>query len=187
MSSFFHYFWKDNFAEYIIISWQLISLLVQLLSCIWLFATPWTAARHSSLSFTISQSLLRLMSIESVMSSPHLFLCRPLLLLPSSFPASGSFPVSQLFTLGGQSIGASASASILPMNIQGWFLLELTGLISLLSKGLSRVFPNTTVQKHQFFNGQPSLWPNFHIIHDYWKNHSFDYMDFSQQSDVSAF
>ena len=93
---------------------------------------------------------------------------------PPSFPESGSFPMSQLFTSGGQSIGASASASVLPMNIKYWFPLELTGLISLLSKGLSRVFPNTTVQKHQFFNGQPSLWPNFHIIHDYWKKHSFD-------------
>ena len=91
-----------------------------------------------------------------------------------SFPASASFPMSQFFTSGGQSIGASASASVLPMNIKYWFPLELTGLISLLSKGLSRVFPNTTVQKHQFFNGQPSLWPNFHIIHDYWKKHSFD-------------
>ena len=68
-----------------------------------------------------------------------------------SFPASGSFPMSRLFTSGDQSIGASASASVLPMNIQGWFPLGLTGLISLLSKGLSRVFSNTTVQKHQFF------------------------------------
>ena len=77
-----------------------------------------------------------------------------------SFPASGSFPVSQLFPLGGQSIRASASASVLPMNIQDWFPSGLTGLISLLSKGLSRVFSNTTVQKHQFFGTQPSffLW-----------------------------
>ena len=74
-----------------------------------------------------------------------------------SFPASGSFPVSWLFTSGGQSIGAPASASVLPMNIQDWFPLELTGLISLQSKGLSRVFSNTTVQKHQFFSTQLSL------------------------------
>ena len=80
-----------------------------------------------------------------------------------SFPASGSFPMSQLFTSGGQSIGVSASASVLPMNIQGWFPIELTGLISLQSKGLSRVFSNTTVQKHQFFSAQPSLWSNSHI------------------------
>ena len=76
---------------------------------------------------------------------------------PQSFPASGSFPLSQLFASGGQSIGASASASVLPMNIQDWFLLGLTALISLQSKGLSRVFSNTTVQKHQFFGAQLSL------------------------------
>ena len=80
---------------------------------------------------------------------------------PQSFPASGSFPVSQLFTLHGQSTGASAS--ILPMNIQGWFPLGLTGLISLQSKGLSRVFSRGTIQKHQFFNTQLSLWSNSHI------------------------
>ena len=80
-----------------------------------------------------------------------------------SFPASGSFPVSRFFPSGGQAIGASASASILPMNIQGWFSLGLTGLISLQSKGLSRVFSNTTVQKHQFFTTQSSLWFNSHI------------------------
>ena len=80
-----------------------------------------------------------------------------------SIPASGSFPVSQLFISGGQSIGASASASVLPMNIQDWFPLGLNGLIFLQSKGLSRVFSNTTVQKHQFFSIQPSLWSNSHI------------------------
>ena len=80
-----------------------------------------------------------------------------------SFPASGSFPVSRLFTSGGQSIGASASASVLPINIRDWFPLGLAGLISLLSKGLWRVFSNTTVQKHQFFGAQPPLWSNSHI------------------------
>ena len=80
-----------------------------------------------------------------------------------SFPASGSFPMSQLFTSGGQSIGASASASVLPMNIHDWFPLGLTDLISLQSKGFSRVFCNTTVQKHQFFGTQLSLWSNSHI------------------------
>ena len=82
---------------------------------------------------------------------------------PQSLPASGSFPVSQLFTSGGQSIRISASASVLPMNIQDWFPLGWTGWISLQSKGLSRVFSNTTVQKHQFFTSQPSLWSNSHI------------------------
>ena len=80
-----------------------------------------------------------------------------------SFPASGSFPRSQFFTSGSQSIGASASASVLPVNIQDWFPLGWTGWISLQSKGLSRVFSNTTVQKYQFFNAQPSLWSNSHI------------------------
>ena len=80
-----------------------------------------------------------------------------------SFLTSGSFPVSQFFTSGGQSIGVSASASVFPMNIKGWFPLGLTGWISLQSKGLSRVFCNTTVQKHQFFGAQLSLWSNSHI------------------------
>ena len=80
-----------------------------------------------------------------------------------SFPASGSFPMSQFFASGGQSIGASASTSVLPMSIQDWFPLGLTSWISLQSKGLSRVFSNTTVQKHQFFSVQPSLWSNCHI------------------------
>ena len=88
-----------------------------------------------------------------------------------SFPASGSFSVSQFFPSGGQSIRVSASASVLPMNTQDWFLLECTGWISLQSKGLSRVLSNTTVQKHQFFSTQLSLWSN---SHGYWKNHSFD-------------
>ena len=125
---------------------------VQLLSCVRLFANLWTAARQASLSFTISQSLLKLVSIESVMPSNHLILCRPLLLLPASFPASGSLPLSRLLASGGQSIGASASSSVLPMNIQALFPLGLTGWISLQSKGLCRVFSNNTVQKHQFFS-----------------------------------
>ena len=82
---------------------------------------------------------------------------------PQSFPASGSFPVSQFFASGDQSIRISASASVPPMNIQDWFPLGWTGWISLVSKGLSRVFSNTTVQKHQFSGAQPSLWSNSHI------------------------
>ena len=87
------------------------------------------------------------------MPSNHPILCRPLLLLPSIFPASGSFPMSQLFTSGSQSVGVSASTSVLPMNTQDWSPLGWTGWISLQSKGVSRVFSNTTVQKHQFFSG----------------------------------
>ena len=137
------------------------TVVVQSLSCVPLLATPWTAAFQASLAFTVSLSLLKLMSIESMMTSNHFILCRPLLLLPQSFPASGSFPMSQLFALGSQSIGGSAS--VLPMHIQDWFPLGLTGLISLQSKGLSRVFSSNTVWKHQFFSVQLSLWSNSHI------------------------
>ena len=93
----------------------------------------------------------------------HLILCRPLLLPPSIFPSIRVFPVSLLFSSGVQSIGASASASVLPVNIQGWFPLVLTSLISLKSKGLSRDFSSTTIWKHQFFGAQPSLWSNAHL------------------------
>ena len=88
-----------------------------------------------------------------------------------SFPASASFPVSQFFASGGQSIGASASAPVLPVNIQDWFPLRLTGLISWQFKGLSRVFSNTTLQRHQFFGTQLFLWSSSHIHNDYWKTH----------------
>ena len=136
---------------------------VQSLSCVQLFATPWTAAGQASLSTISSQSLLKLMSFDLVMPSNHLILCHPRLLLLSIFPESGSFQKSQFFTSGGQSIGASASASVLPMTIQDWFPLGLAGLISLQSKELSRVFSNTTVQKHKFFGTQLSFWSNSHI------------------------
>ena len=105
---------------------------------------------------------------------------------PQSFPASGSFPVSQFFASDGQSIGASASVSVLPVNIQGCFPLGLTGLISLLSKGLLKVFSSTTVWKHQLFGTQPSLWSTLTSIYDYCKNHSFDYTDLCQKSHVFA-
>ena len=109
------------------------------------------------LSSTVFQSLLKFMSIVLVMLSNHLILCHSLLLLPQSFPASGAFPMNQLFLAGGQSRGASASASALPMTTQGWLPLGLTGLISWPSKGLYRVFSSTTIQRHQFFGAQPSL------------------------------
>ena len=130
---------------------------VQSLSCVQVFATPWTTACQASLSFTNSGSLLKRMSIESVMPFNHLILYRPLLSFLQSFPASESFPVSQFFSSGGQSIGVSASATVLPMNIQDWFLLGQTGWISLQFKGLSSVFSNTTVQKHQFSSTQLSF------------------------------
>ena len=105
---------------------------------------------------------------------------------PQSFPASGSFPMSQLFALGGQSIGVSASASVLPVNTQDWSL-GWTGWISLQSKGLSRVFSNTTVQKHQFFGAQLSSQSNCHIHTWPLENHSLDQTYLCWQSNVSAF
>ena len=135
---------------------------VELLSYVQLFATPWTAACQASLSITNPWSLLKLMPIESVIPSNHLILCRPLLLPPTIFPSIRVFPMSQFFTSGGQSIGVSPSASVLPMNIQDWFPLGWTGWISLLSKEYSRVFSNTTVQKHQFFGAQLSSQFNSH-------------------------
>ena len=138
-------------------------VVVLLLSPIWFFVTPWTAAHQASLSITNFRSLLELMSIELVMTSNHLILCWPLLLLPSILPSIRVFPMSWPFSSGGQSIGASALASVLPGNIQGWFPLGLTDLISLLSNGLSRVFSSTTVQRHQFFSAQPLLLSSSHI------------------------
>ena len=137
--------------------------IVQSLSHVQLFATSWTPAYQASLSLTISLSLLKVMFIESVMPSNHLILCNSLLLLPQSFPASGSFPMSWCFASGGQNIGTWASASVLPMDVQGLFPLGWTGLISLMSKGFSRVLSSTTVQKHKFWGTQPSLWSNSHI------------------------
>ena len=125
--------------------------------------TPWTVARQVSISITDSLSLLKLMSSEPMTLSKHLILYCPLFLLPSIFPRIRVFPVSWFFASGSQTIGALASPSVLPINIQDWFLLGLAGLIFLQSKGLSRVFYNTTVQKHQFFGAQLSLWSNSHI------------------------
>ena len=130
---------------------------VQSLSRVWLFATLRSAARQATLSINNSQSLLN--------SCPLSGWCHPTIsssVIPfstclQSFSTSGSFQMSQFFTSGGQSIGVSASTSILPMNIQDWFPLGWAGWISLKSKGLSRVFSNTTVQKHQFFGAQLSL------------------------------
>ena len=130
---------------------------VQSLSCVRLFATPWTAAHQASRAITNSQSLLKLMSTESVMPSTISYSVIPFSSHLQSFPASEPFPMSQFFPSGGQSIRASASASLLPKNIQDWFPLGWTPLISLQSKGLSKVFSNITVQKHPFFSAQLSL------------------------------
>ena len=151
---------------------QAIVTVVKSLSHVRLFATPWTAARQASLSFITSRSLLNL--------CPLSWWCHPTISssvvpsssCPQSFPASGSFPVSWFFTSGGQRLRASASASVLPMNIQDWFPLGFTGLI-LLSKRLWRVFSSTTVWKHQFYGAQPSLWSNSHIRTWLLEKHSF--------------
>ena len=127
-----------------------------------LFATPWTAAHQAFLCFTISRSLHELMSIELVMPSNNLILCHPLL-LPSIFPSIKVLSNEAAHNITWPKYDASTPVLVLPMNIQCWFPLRLTDLISLLSKGLSRVFSNTTVRKHQFFSAQPSLQSNSHI------------------------
>ena len=130
---------------------------VQSLSRVRIFETPWIAARQASLSITNSWSSLRLTSIESVMPSSHLILCRPLLLFPPIPPSIRVFSNESTLLMGWQSTGVSASASFPPKKSQGWSPSEWTGWISLQSKGLSRVFSNTTVQKHQHFSAQLSL------------------------------
>ena len=136
---------------------------VQLFSRVWLFATSWTAACQASLSITNSWSLLKLCPLSQLC---HSTISSSVIAFSSclqSFPASGSFQMRQLFASGGQSMGVSVSTSVLPMSIQDWFPLGWTGWISLQSKGLSRVFSNITVQKHQFFGAQLSLWCDSHI------------------------
>ena len=136
---------------------------VQSLSCVRLFATPCIAACQASLSITISRSSLRLTFIKSVIPSTHSSSVVPFSSCPQSLPASESFPMSQLFASGGQSAGVSALASFLPKKSQDWSPSGWTGWIPLQSKGLSRVFSNTTVQKHQFFSTQLSSPSNSHI------------------------
>ena len=157
-------------------------VVVQSLSHVWLF----NLMDCSTPGFPVHHHLLELAQTHVHWVRDTIQLSHPVIPFSSylqSLPASGSFPMSQLFVSCGQSTGASASASVPPMNIQGWFPFELTGWISLQSKGLSRVFSNTTVQKHQFFSAQHSLWS----IRDHWKNHSFDYTDLCWQSNASAF
>ena len=152
-----------NFLCTVILSPSVQFSSVQSLSRVRLFATPWIAARQASLSIINAQSLLKLMSIESVMPSSHLILCRPLLLLPPIPPSIRVFSSESTLHMRGQSIGVSASASVLPKSTQDWSPLGWTGWISLQSKGLSRVFSNTTLQNHQFFGTQLSSQSNSHI------------------------
>ena len=161
--------------------------LVQSLSCVQFFMTPWTTACQllyprlspgvCSNSYLLNQWCCLIIS-SSV--APFFFCLQ-------SFPATWSFPVSQLFASGGQSIGTSASVSVLPMNIQGWSPSWLTGLISLQPEGLSRGFSSTTIWKHQFFGTQPSLWSNSHIHIWLLKNHSFHSTDLCRQQRKALF
>ena len=136
---------------------------VQSLSHVRLFVTPWITAHQASLSITNSWSSLKLTSIESVMPSSHLILCRPLLLLPPISPSISVFSNESTLSMRWPKYWSFTLASVLPMNTQDWSPLEWTSWISLQFKGLSRVFSNTTVQKHQFFGAQLSSQSNSHI------------------------
>ena len=141
---------------------------MQLVSHVWLFVTQWNCSMPGFPVLHYFLEFAQLMAIESGMPFNQLILCFSFSSCPQSFPASGSFPMSWLFTSGGQSTGTSASASALliysaQLNSQAWSPLGWTGLISLLSKGLSRVFSNTIVRKHQFFGSQTSLQSNSHV------------------------
>ena len=125
------------------------------------FVTPWTAAHQDSLSITNSQSLLKSCQLSQWCHSTFSSSVVPFSSCPQSFPASGSFLMSELFSSSGQSI--AGPALVLPMSNQGLFSLGFTGCISLLSKGLSGVFSRSTIQKHQFFSIQPYLWSNSDI------------------------
>ena len=149
-------------------------LILQSLGCVQLLVTPRTAAHQASLSFTISQSLLKLMSIELVRPSNHLILCRPLLLLPLVFLSIRVFSMSQFFTSGGQSIGILASASFLTKNFQEWFPLRLTGFYLLAVQGTLESFP--TPQFKSINSSALSLLqsPTLTSMHDHRKNHRLD-------------
>ena len=163
-------------------------VVVQSLSHVQLFAAPWTAARQASLSFTISRSLLKLMSIESMMPSNHLILCRPLLLLPSIFPRIRMFSNESALHIRWPNYW-SFSFSISPSNeYSGLSSLGWTGWISLQSKGLSRVFSSATWFESISSSALNFIYgPTVTSLQDYWKSHSFDHTDLCWQSNVSAF
>ena len=148
-------------------------VVIQLVSCSWLFVTPWTVAPQASLSFTISWSLLKLMSIELVRPSSHLILCHPLLLLPSIFPSISVFSDESVLHIRCWSIGISASESVLPMSIQGWFPLGLTGLIGCprdsQESSPTPQFKSINSLVLSFLYG-----PTLTSICNHWKNHNFD-------------
>ena len=157
-----------------------------MLSHIQLFVTPWTSAHQASLSISISWSLLRLMSIKSLMLSNHLILCRPLLLPPSIFPSIRVFSKESDLYIRWPKYGRF-SFSISPSNEYSGLIFFRIGLISLQSKGLSGVFSNTTAQNINSSVFSLLSGPTLSSMHDYWKNHSFDCTDLCWQSNVSAF
>ena len=161
-------------------TWPIIFVIVfQFFSHVWLFTNPWSAACQVPLSFTISQSLLKFMSIELVMLYNNFKLC----LCLQSFPASGSFPVSWLFASGGQSIVASASATVLPMNIQGWFPFRIDWLDLLAIQGTLKSLLQHHSSKASIVGCLAFLYgPTLTSIHDYWKNLSFDYRGWEVES-----
>ena len=153
-----HAFEKEIYEEYVILhQFSSVAQLCPTLCYSMDYSTPGFPVHHHS------WSLLKLMSIESVMSSKHLTLCRPLLLLPSVFPSIRIFSNESVLCIRWPKQWSFSSTSVLPMNIQDWFPLGLSNWISLQSKEVSTVFYSTTVQKHQFFGTQPSLWSNSHI------------------------
>ena len=156
-----HTFWSTWLANRLI-NLKIILVVVQLLSCVQLFSTPWTVAYQAPLFFTISQNLLKFTFIESVMLSNHLILCHRFLLLPSVFPNVRVFSNESALSIGWPKCCCIGFSISLPVNIQCWFPFGLAVLISLQSKGPSRVF-SSTIWDHQFFSAQPSLWSNSHI------------------------
>ena len=158
---------------------------VQLLSCVQLLAIPWTEALQAYLSITNTWSILKLMSIKSAMSSNHIIFYHLLLLLPLIFPRMRVFYSESVLHIRWQKYWSFSFSISTPNEYSGMISLGLTGLVSLQSKGLSRVFSNIKSINSSvlsFLYG-----PNYTSIHDYWKNHSFDYTDLCQQGNVSAF
>ena len=142
--------------------WKRSETVILSLSCVQLFVTPWTVAHQASLSFTVSWSLLKFMSIELVIQPNNLICCHPLLLFPSAFPSIRVFSIELALHIERPKYWSFNFSISFSMNIQGWFHLMLTSLISLKSKGLAKLFSSTMVQKHQFIGAQPSSWSNSH-------------------------
>ena len=166
---------------------NIISYSVQSLSRVWLLATPWITAHQASLSITNSRSLLKLMSIESVMPSNHLILCCPLLLPPSMSPSIRVFSNESVLRIRWPKYWSFSFNISLPMNTQDWFPLGWMGWVSLQSNGLSRVSPTPHFKSINFSVLSFPHSPTLTSIHDHWKHHSLDQMDLCGQSNISAF